>query len=306
MRMEHDEEVKPMALYRTQKLIQSAAGFTDTKSDKEFSRAYLATNENLAYFADLGVEDKDTLTVTGSGDHALNLIFFGAKSVETFDINQLTFLAFDLKKAAILHLTRNEFIDLYSSPILKPKLYEKIREYLKPQTRQVFDMITSKPNEYPSACFEEVEDSAYNIVVNNPYMCSKATYKQMQKRLQNLESPIINRHCPINKLDKIFAPKDVVILSNILSYSLRSAYANERNNLNTEEKKRELIRSLKNVLKEDGIMSLFYMYSYVMSERAALNQDYKIKTQTMRVHSESSPRSTFVLLSKKEDFPELE
>ena len=78
-------------------------------NDADFYTFYSATNENLEYLSMLGIDGKDTLTVTGSGDQALNLAFFGASSIETFDINQLTFFALDLKMAALMHLSRSEF-----------------------------------------------------------------------------------------------------------------------------------------------------------------------------------------------------
>ena len=126
-------------------IFYNTGNFLSVKSntDTNFYPFYAVTNENLGYFADLNIAGKDALTVTGSGDHALNLAFFGAKSVETFDINHLTFLAFDLKKNAILHLSRKEFIEFYSAPLFRKDLYNKVAPFLKPQTRAVFDVIVS-------------------------------------------------------------------------------------------------------------------------------------------------------------------
>ena len=103
-----------------------------SKTENSCFSVYLATNENCYYFPKMtSFEEKDVLSVTGSGDQALNAVFFGAKSVETFDINQLAFLFYDLKEAALLHLSREEFLDFYDEKNLFPRqLYDKVKQKL--------------------------------------------------------------------------------------------------------------------------------------------------------------------------------
>lgn len=298
------------AVKKTENLLYNYNGsFTNAKSvgDYDFYPFYAVTNENLGYFADLDIAGKDTLTVTGSGDHAFNLAFFGAKSVETFDINHLTFLAFDLKKNALLHLTRKEFIAFYSAPLFKKSLYSKVSPYLRPQTRAVFDIIVSTERAFES-CVAESYDCSNNIVKNNPYMMSEATYKEMQNRLKNLKSPIVNRHCPVNKLSRLFGPKDVVILSNILHYSLNNSYDSADFNLGSRENSINFLRSLNGVLNDSGVVSLLYMYNKSNDERK-LREALNINTRTLEVRDNlrgSHARTHRVLVADKEDFPELE
>lgn len=49
--------------------------------------SYLWTNENMYLYDNEDLKDKKVLTVTSSGDHALNAILNGAKNIDSFDIN---------------------------------------------------------------------------------------------------------------------------------------------------------------------------------------------------------------------------
>ena len=278
-------------------------------NDADFYTFYSATNENLEYLSMLGIDGKDTLTVTGSGDQALNLAFFGASSIETFDINQLTFFALDLKMAALMHLSRSEFISFYSMPnLFDKKLYQKLRPYISEITRVVFDTLLDSIdlayNYYD--CVEEPFYSGINITCNNPYLSSEQAYLETRKRMQSLKRPIVNRQCPVNKLDKVFGPKDVVLLSNILQYCLENDYKNQDYNFDSEAKKRDFVRSLANVLKQDGIVSLLYIYNPTYYDKM-IEEGLKIKTQCLpvldKVHKNEMHR---VILAKKRDFPQFE
>lgn len=97
--METDKSNIERAIEKTKNLLACRKGFKEfsTQGENNFYTFYAATNENLEYFADLNVEGRDALTVTGSGDHALNLAYFGAKTIASFDVNELAniYIAFD-------------------------------------------------------------------------------------------------------------------------------------------------------------------------------------------------------------------
>ena len=57
-----------------------------------YNRVYYHSNENLKeLFSFIDVKDKDVLSVLASGDQVFHFYANGAKKVETFDVNRLTF-----------------------------------------------------------------------------------------------------------------------------------------------------------------------------------------------------------------------
>ncbi|MDE6583607.1 MAG: DUF3419 family protein, partial [Clostridia bacterium] len=138
------EEVKLMLKSSFVKHPLSYTGFyRNANADKLVYKFYTSTNENLNYYEQLtSFKGKDVLVPTASGDHALNAILLGAKSVETFDINSIAKYHFDLKLTAIKHLTRTEFLKFYSfHNLLDKDIYNKFRTNLQDETKYFFDEI---------------------------------------------------------------------------------------------------------------------------------------------------------------------
>ncbi len=234
---------------------------------------YATTNENLGYFQKFAsFEDKDVLTVTASGDHALNAVYFGAKSVETFDINELTFFAYDLKQAALLNLSRQDFLDFYSDiPLFNKKIYDKFSSHLSLNTKTFFDavfnfledaginkhvMLRNLVEGYPVECDPGI------FVRNNPYLASEKTFKETKKLIGMLKEPVRHKFCPAHRLGENFSQKDIVILSNILHYYFCSFYSNADYQVmkKNAEMSNNFLKSLSKVLKPDGQVSLFYEF----------------------------------------------
>lgn len=175
------QEILEQMLYNAKQICrQGAVRFTayqgnDDEVENCFS-VYLATNENCAYFPKMtSFEGKDVLSVTGSGDQALNAVFFGAKSVETFDINQLAFLFYDLKETALLHLTITEFLDFYDERNLFPlQLYNKVSPYLKRETKEFFDGM------FEFIKYASIEDYLQSFYMPTLYTHSKGAFTQLQ------------------------------------------------------------------------------------------------------------------------------
>lgn len=283
--------------------------FTDAnfKRNNDFFPFYASTNENLSYLADLHVDGGDALTVTGSGDQAFNLAYFGAKSIETFDINPLAIIAFDLKKTALLHLTRNEFLDFYTTPhFLNRKLYKKIYPYLKEITKAVFDTILmdAKKDENFFKYVEELYVVNDNLL-NNPYLSSEAAYKETQRRVNNLTLPINHKKCAVNRIGTFFSQKDVVILSNILDFCIYGSYDKDSYNFNTQNKRDNFVKSLSRTLSEKGTVSLLYMFSNQYSEEE-IQKLFGIKTHIEKVRGTGFRASNYIHLANKNDFPSFE
>ena len=277
---------------------------------------YAATNENLAYLANLNVGDKDTLAVTGAGDHALNLAYFGAKSIETFDINKLANIAQDLKITALLHLSRNEFIDFYTTTnFFDRQIYHtKLRPYLNELTRAVFDTFLEYLRGFGgvSDYFEEFHKVDHNLLANNPYLSSEQAYRETQRRIRNLEKPINTLACSALEIASYVEPKDVIILSNVLRFCMEQAFKSEKLSFASPKHVEEFVKALSSILTEDGIASLLYIFgewhdqNNKLIDEKALRDYFNVSGNILYVQDTLQPRQNRVFLAKKEDFPTFE
>lgn len=78
---------------------------------EKFRKVYPFTTENIAgYMYDLDLKDKKIITVTASGDHALNAILRGARDITCFDVNPNSKDYTKEKIQAILDLSYEDFI----------------------------------------------------------------------------------------------------------------------------------------------------------------------------------------------------
>lgn len=77
----------------------------------KYSQLYFNTTENLSYIEKMDINAKDVLTVTGSFDQCLNLVYSGANYICNFDVNILTVFLAMLKYAAVKVLDYHEYLD---------------------------------------------------------------------------------------------------------------------------------------------------------------------------------------------------
>lgn len=116
----------------------------------EHSRVYPWTNENLKFVFDEFYGGEETvLTVSGSGDQAINAAMYGAKNIDVFDINQFALYYFDLKMAAMFALDFPEFIDFM--PLLIHKNYPSencLNWESYPQVTSMLKDISSRSHEF--------------------------------------------------------------------------------------------------------------------------------------------------------------
>ena len=79
----------------------------------DFSKIYPFTTENIdGYMPYFKLKDRSLLTVGSSGDQVINAIFAGCKDITVIDICPFTKEYYELKKAALLSLSREEFMRL--------------------------------------------------------------------------------------------------------------------------------------------------------------------------------------------------
>ena len=108
-----DEDIK-----KARELIESPmSGFIGFNTD---TFIYRFTNESIELYKNYLMNRKKVLSVTASGDQVLNSILFGSKEIDSFDVSRFPKYYFELKKAAIETLTRDEFIDFFVGEHLSP------------------------------------------------------------------------------------------------------------------------------------------------------------------------------------------
>ena len=119
------------------KKVDELIGYTkdildDRCDDKHYNSVFFHSNENLkGVFDQVDVAGKDVLTVLSSGDQAIHLYDRDAKSVELFDINNLTLYYYYLRVWTIKYL--NQF---YPDVHFKNNFLERVLEHVKPTTKE--------------------------------------------------------------------------------------------------------------------------------------------------------------------------
>lgn len=222
-----------------------------------FSWLYPFTNENIkASFYSVEFQEKDVLTVTSSGDHALNSLFNGASSVDCFDLNPLAKYYVELKLAGIKSLSYEEFIlFFYNSFKLKKNLYldkniyaTKIRKELSGDYLQFWDYFMNRyliKNIKKSYLFSTDYLDLKNLIRTNEYL-NEDNYYKLKKILNSKKLTYYDYD--INNLFKINKKYDILVFSNIINF----LKTNNLSFLNT---------ILNKISKDDSIILLTYLYT---------------------------------------------
>ena len=242
--------------------------------DNYFCWLYPFTNENIAgYYSKISFDRKNVLTVTGSGDHALNAILLGTTKVECFDMNPLAKYYLELKIAAIKAFSLEEFIlFFYNKNTFKiPKyyfskeLYNRLRKYLSGDFLKfwdyVFDKYTSKEL-YKSFLFTDDFLSLSALVKANLYL-QNDNYNELKTKLKNIK---VSYHDigleNLNELNKKF---DIIVLSNIPSF-LEQIFKIER-----LKKLKDLIDKISH---DNSKVIVSYLYSNLLDCRVIKDDIY--------------------------------
>lgn len=229
---------------------------TNPNSDL-FEKLYSFTTENISgYFPYLSFKDKKILTVTASGDQALNAILFGSKEIDCFDTNPLAKYYLELKLAAIKELNQDEYLAFFchGDSCFQQEVYNKLRKSLSSFSLEIWDQIfsTLKGPKIKEALFSVDEYNREKVVEFNPYLHQFSLLKSQ------LSSVTIHYYdVDIKQLPFVLKSQyDTMILSNIMQYA-ENIY--EKNSL---EQFKKLLIDLQQFLKEDGKIMCNYLYHF--------------------------------------------
>lgn len=232
-----------------------------------FSRIYSMTTENILEFINsVDCQGKNVLTVTGSGDQAMNVILNGAKNITCFDINPITFCHLELKKEAIKALSLEEFIRFFNLDkrandysFLDKNLFEKVAKNLDSITLDVFNYLYSS--------FDDTNDLYKNIYYRFDYdyehlknmsnYLTKDNYNKLSNILNNGEYNINYIESDFMDLHNLLNGKkyDLILLSNISDY-IDWMYINRP----LDNYYNDIIKLTDN-LNPNGIMQVGYIYT---------------------------------------------
>ena len=194
--------------------LNYANSILDGECRDNFRKIYTSTNESLlALFKKIDLSNKNVLTVLSSSDYLYMSYFFGAKNVDTFDINPLTYRFYHLRKwliknqvldiglssyAETLKIIENttscSSLDEKESLLFWREIIEKIGEY-EFFTNQLFTTVFN-----PFCYYYEDKTDALSLILDST---NPSFYKFD-----------ISESININIKDKY----DVIFLSNILDY----------------------------------------------------------------------------------------
>lgn len=230
-----------------------------------FCWLYPFTNENInGYYSKLDFKDKKVLTVTSSGDHALNAFVNGAKEVSSFDSNPLAKYYSELKVAGIKTLDLEEFLLFFYNKNLfkKQKCYldknvykNNLREVLDNNNKSFWDYIFNNfnPNElYKSSLFSYDFLSKNGLFEANKYL-NRKDYILLKNIINEVKIKYYDIN--INNLDKLNNRFDLIFLSNIV------AFINDENAL---ERLKHLKNIFNNIINDNGSIVLNYYYSNLL------------------------------------------
>lgn len=228
----------------------------------QYSPVNIFTTENIKGITEnVHFEGKDILLPCSHGDHIFNAILFNANSIEAYDINALSKHMFELKKAAILALTKEEFLEFFfitnisiASKAFNKTTYHKIREFLPKESKIYWDYIYAKYTEKQirkSNLFSKTSYSKKDIVAINPYL-EDFNYEQLKQKLRAFNLRFY--HADIADLSTRQDTKyDYIYLSNIAEYLCSN---------NVLATLQSIVVNLEKSLNPNGKIGVIYLYSY--------------------------------------------
>lgn len=242
-------------------------------------RMYSFTTENIGgYINSFDLFSKSLLTVGSSGDQAINAILKGCKDITMLDINPFVQYYFNLKKAGILTLSYEEFIDYFHDydlnlSLFNTKTYQKLRNILSKidSSSLLFWDILYKNNAPTVIRYRLFEhgNMEYEIVkALNLYLSNETLFKTTKGIITNVNPKFIN--CNVLNVDKRLNKRkyDNIFLSNIYNYI----------NSKDSDLFQLAISNLMERLNDHGRMMLSYIYNVDIDGIPCEFIDYDIET----------------------------
>ncbi len=233
---------------------------------KKYKQILMFTDENInAMTNKLDLKDKDILTVTSSGDQALNFLLEGAKSIKLFDNNIYSECYFYLKKALIENISYQEFLNFYFPGFFNKKeffskeKYDLAKDSLPDgKVREYWDYIFNNytKQEVKDMFIQRVYDKKDTISRNN-YLKNESNYNKLKEILKNINKVDFQEINILHELLYIDKPVDFIYLSETLNKISAS------NQIEYLKKIKALTLNISNNIKENGTIAVSYMHCFL-------------------------------------------
>ena len=206
------------------------------------------------------LDNKSLLTVGSSGDQVINVSLKGCKDITVLDINPFCKYYFNLKKAAILSLTYEEFVKYfcyidypkvfkYNEETFNLESYKKLKLLLKELDNESFifwDTLFNNCNckDVRTTLFENDEERLSVIKGMNLYLKNEESFNKSKITLKNINPKFIKEDIFKARLERNY---DNIFLSNLGTYY-------------SAESLKSLIDKLSLNLNDNGKMLVCYLY----------------------------------------------
>ncbi len=227
----------------------------------KYSQLYFNTTENLSYLEKIDVNGKDILTVTGSFDQCLNLVYRGANYICNFDVNILTIFFATLKYVAFKILDYREYLNFFSrSDTLNYQTYLKVKPFLVSPFDEYWDFVYSLfsldgEKLSNSRLFLGVE-TVEQLVGTNPYLKNEKAYNETKQRIDTVRINFEEKN--LLEIGDGKEQYDLMFFSNIQSYLVEDCFAT----LKEDEYLDFIQNKASNQLKDGGKIQAAYRYQY--------------------------------------------
>ena len=272
-------------------LVYEDEFFNNFEGFKEISPLFRFSNENISeYYKLYNFNNKDVLTVIGSGDQALSAIYRGAKKVDVFDINKLSYYLLMLKKYAIKSLTYNEFITFFNPSTeisIIDELYKKIN--IKEDNIKSYWDLMFKNSYYFYFLFIDTNISMDKVKKTIPYLKDETEYNNLKKIINDVNFNYIGGDLN-TVIYNINSKYDYINLSNIIDYIDDKAIV-----------KAIYTKFFNKILKKNGMCILeyeWYLYSSCNEYITKLFKKYKIEKHEINENT-LTPSSAYIYKKQK-------
>jgi len=247
----------------------------NAQSPNYFLNLYAFTNENLSgCLQNCSFSSSQVLTLGSSADQIFNFTSRNALDITLLDINPFTKYYYDLKKSAILNLSRDAYLDFFSQPSFNltnhhsnsfnEQDYYKLSLYLSKESKIFWDtLFNTYSNKFiRKYLFMKNELPKKHLIINNPYLLPDNYQKlplQIEKsHLHIIEDNVLN----IANHEKNY---DIIYLSNVLDYLFSFYFTKLDNNEykmhpDVANKYLSFINEIINKLNPQGTLFFHYMW----------------------------------------------
>lgn len=239
------------------------------KPQNLFNQLYSFATENIDFINYLPINKnihKKALTITGSGDQALLLAKKGFNYITCIDINYLAKYFVELKIAAILTLSYNDFVDFFKNEqkTLSYQIYKKLSSKISIESEKFWNQ-QYMHNNYKGVNIRN--SSLFNLKHDNwENKLNNILYLNCEQDYNNIKKLIIENNTQFNFITddyKNYEFKenyDVILLSNIADYS-HKIYKDNNSDYIKQFKTNFVEKSLR-LLNKEGLLMFAYVYDY--------------------------------------------